>query len=524
MTNTKKKTKKKQEQLFAGMKVTDNGKRRALTQRERDELIAMLSFKERPEALTIDPLVPQGSFIARLLRLFEQTDASYALPLWQLIMIAASYLTQGGATLFIPGLKPHRPVLWTIALAPSGSSKTLATDMVASILNAGTGADGIQMFPTGATDAQWIIDLGNNNGSYWFQDEVGQFIQNVLKSGSYTRIKPWMLDAYSNKPISNRLKGEANKLTIDDPHFTFFGLSVRETWSANVDAASMLDGFCQRFNFVIAPERTDTDIFEHFLFFQGEKMEAKQRELQTTWATLCQQPMALEQYRLQEDVIPYLQNWFRGLRESWGSGALPGSFIRRTGFSILSYLVVIHFLLGRSNTPIDVETAEIATRYAEFHMESALIMSREYGARNASHIQKISDIRESLLANGTQTVTARDIQQRLSTNQRKEISAEKTKQVLEVLNRLEVISDLFEGVANTPKEKSAVLQERHKEIRAKEQETEKWRNEKRLQVVKKLSAEVSKRNGSPTAHISEPEFDGVPSCVIEFGSKLTKSG
>lgn len=173
-TNTKKntQTKNRHAAMFADVKAMEKGKRRPLKQEECEQLLAFLSAKECPEALSVDRLIPEGSFLQRLCRFFQKTDASYALPLFQLIMIASSYLTQGGANLWIPGFGSKRPILWTIALAGSGSSKTLATDKVAEILL--PRSQGVRMFPTGATDAQWIVDLAENNGAYWFQDEVGQ--------------------------------------------------------------------------------------------------------------------------------------------------------------------------------------------------------------------------------------------------------------------------------------------------------------------------------------------------------------
>lgn len=211
------------DELFHGLKATEKGKLRNLTENEQDQLIAMLALKDCPEALSVEGLIPQGSFLDRLCKFFLKSDASYALPLFQLIMIASSYLTQGGAALWVNGLGRQRPILWTIALASSGSSKTLATDKVAEILLPKGNDTPLRMFPTGSTDAQWIIDLKENNGAYWYQDEAGQLFQNILKHSNYTRIKPWMLDAYSHKPIANRLKGEETKLEIEDPHFTFLG-------------------------------------------------------------------------------------------------------------------------------------------------------------------------------------------------------------------------------------------------------------------------------------------------------------
>lgn len=502
---------KPQNSLFNDIKIKENGRRRSLKREECEQLVALLAAKECPEALAVDGLVPNGSFFDRLCRFFKKTDASYALPLFQLIMIVSSYLTQGGATLWIPGLGTKRPILWTIALAGSGSSKTLATDKVAEILMPKGHDSGVMMFPTGSTDAQWIMDLAENNGAYWFQDEVGQLFQQILKQSNYARIKPWMLDAYSHKPISNRLKGEVEKLSVEDPHFTFLGLSVRETWADNVDAASMLDGFCQRFNYVIAPPRSDTDMFNHFMYFVGEGIEQWQEELTELWHALCFQEGALETYTMNDGVLPYLEGWWRSLRTKWGNAALPGSFVRRTGFSILSYLVVLHFLLGKSRRPIDLETAELATRYAEFHLESTLIMMREYDRGERSHIQMVAAKREGLLRDGSKEVKVRDVQRRLSKKQGQELSKERIAEILGVLDRLENSQDLFDKIvpedASLTAQRQAkieLLQTRAATVLERWAQRERSRNQKRLYRLLKAYRSEAKasigENSKPAAN------------------------
>lgn len=119
-------------------------------------------------------------------------------------------------------------------------------------------------------------------------------------------------------------------------------------------------------------------MFDHFLFFQGEKNKIEQEGLREMWHALCAQKSSCGDYTLAPETLPFIEAWWQELRPTCGDSLLPGSFIRRIGFSVLSYLVVIHFLLGRSQKEIDVETARIATRYAEYHMECALVMIREY--------------------------------------------------------------------------------------------------------------------------------------------------
>lgn len=204
--------------------------RRSLSEEEVRHLLMILTMRSNPLALDIERLIPQGSFLKRVQRHFVDTDISYALPIFQTVMIAASWLTQHGARLEIPGMGEVLPTLWTIALAESGSAKTLAAGRMTTILGDGNGLPPVRMLPSPGSDAQWIVDLAENNGSFWFQDEVGKFINGVLTNKLFGRIKPWMLQAYSHEAIGNRLKGEKDKVEIDKPVLTFFGLSVFSSW------------------------------------------------------------------------------------------------------------------------------------------------------------------------------------------------------------------------------------------------------------------------------------------------------
>lgn len=475
-------TRKSKPELFSDIKVQDGNRRRPLTAKEKSDLAAMLAVKERPEALDIRPLVPRGSYIQRMLNHFKATDTSYALPLFQLIMLASSWLTQNGATLMIPGMKPHRPILWTIALAASGSSKTLATNRVKDTLTGDDEVSPVRMFPKGSTDAQWIIDLKNNNGSYWFQDEVGQFFKSVLTQSNYARIKPWMLDAYSHEEISNRLKSEDNKLTIKDPHFTFLGLTVRETWKMNIDLPSMLDGLCQRFNYVVAEKRTDTDMFDHFLFFRGEQNNVEQEALREMWHALCHQENSCGEYTLAQETLPFIESWWSGLRPAWGNSTLPESFIRRIGFSVLAYLVVIHFLLGRSRKKIDVETARIATQFAEYHMECALVMIREYDSGWSDQIRIVADRRQRYMEKTGNAPTAREIQKNLSSKARQILNSSQIKEIMALLETLENSNSgsLFDGGLNPISDR---LFAQHMANKNREDTQAYWRNKKRLAKV-----------------------------------------
>jgi hypothetical protein len=469
-------------------------RRRQLTDEERRLMVAMLMIKRDPDALDIERLIPEGSFLRRVQRHFGDTDISYALPLFQTVMIAASWLTQKGACLMIPGVGEVLPSLWTIALAESGSSKTLAASRIMSIFGDGNGAPPVRMLPSAGTDAQWIVDLAENNGAYWFQDEVGKFFNGVLTGKLLARIKPWMLDAYSHKAIGNRLRSEAAKLEIPKPVFTFFGLSVFSTWRQDIDATSMLDGFCQRPNYVVAPARTDRSMFDCFLYFEGDDVAKREADLRELWLALCAQPEAAGTYRLNDDVLPYLRNWWSGLRDLWGAGAVPASFVRRVGFSVLRYLIVLHFLLGKSRRPVDLETAHLATRYAEFHLESTREMLQAYDQAGAEHVRKVVEIRDDIVAAGRPAST-REIQRRLGKRMREMLPAEKITAITHCLDRID-LGEEFLPVPEQRKVKSAELVERFEKLESRLRQSERKRNERRLRELRRVSSARSGRTPS----------------------------
>ncbi|SFQ04827.1 Protein of unknown function [Tranquillimonas alkanivorans] len=468
--------------LLSDIRVGRGRDKRRLSDEEWNALVRMLAIKTDPESFDVRSLAPEGSYLARLLRHFDETDISYAIPLMKLVMVAASWLTQRGATLEVPGLGDIVPTHWIIGLAESGEAKTLASDEVMRILSL-DGECPVSQLAAPGSDAQWIDDLAENNGSYWFQDEVGKFFNKVLTSANFLRIKPWMLDAYSHKPISNRLKGETQKRVIERPMFTFFGLTVSSTWKMDIDLSSMLDGFCQRMTYFIAPPRTDTDMFDHYLYFTGPKTEERRADLHELWQALCCQEGAAGSYTLNPDVLPYLEEWWRSLRATWGDTSLPKSFIRRTGFSLMRYLPVLHFLLGKARHPIDLETAELATRFAEYHLQSTLALFQDYHQNGTGQVQKVFTLRNQLQAEG-KPATVRNINRKLSTGQRANLPAALIREIVAILNKIEEVPDLISADMKRP-QKSGALVARLEEIRARLKKTERKRNERRLRNLRK---------------------------------------
>ena len=412
------------------------------------------------------------------------------MPLMSTIMLAASWLTQNGAHLKIPGVGTILPTLWTVGLAESGSSKTLASEEIMSIFSI-DGQPPVTIVPPPQSAPQWIIDLSERNGGYWFQDEVGKLFQSILTQSNMVQMKPWILNAYSHQPIANRLKTEEAKLHIERPTFTFHGLTVLETWASEIDMSSMLDGFCQRMNYYIAERRTDTDIYDHFLYFADDGTDARRAHLKNLWQAVCAQENAAGEYVLSPDVLPFLENWWHSLRATWGRSDLPRSFIRRIGFSTLRYLPVLQFLLGKSRREIDVETAELATRFAEYHFRSALALVQRYDKAATGRVQQIETMVRRLSDEG-KPATQRTVTRTLSKTQRAAFGTDEIKGILEILTEVSSTSGLF-AETDEPDVKSDALLKHHNEVLKRLQLNERKRNERRIrELLRRMNGEVEK--------------------------------
>ena len=377
-------------------------------------LVSLLSQATAAEDLDPMRLAPPGTLLADMADHFLETDISFALPVVATFMHAAGFLTQNRVELSLPGVGSIKPTAWVMNLADSGSAKTLAFTRVHGILE--RGGPPLRMLPTGATDAKWIEDLADNNHCYWVQDEAGKFFESVLKIPNRARMKPWLLDAYSHQAIHNRTK--AGIVTVAEPAFAFNGPSVLSTFSEDVSRVNFLDGFCQRFNYFVAPRRADRDMFDHFLYFQGADVMDRETRLAETWARLCAQPAATEIYTISDEALAFLSTWWNGQREAWGGAVLPASFVRRIGFSVLRYATILQFLLGKARHPIDVETASIAARYAEYNFKSLQIVLSRCDPAGVDLTQKVREIRSRLERDG-KPVDPRSVARCATTRDRK---------------------------------------------------------------------------------------------------------
>ncbi|WP_156521005.1 hypothetical protein, partial [Magnetospirillum moscoviense] len=134
-------------------------------------------------------------------------------------------------------------------------------------------------------------------------------------------------------------------------------ISEEQTFLDNVTAESMLDGFMQRFGFIIAdadPERTP-DMFPIYRLEEDANLDP----LRKAWTKLAALPLH-PVYVVDRDAEMAFIHVFK--RQYRSHADMPSSFFRRVMWRTFKYALVYHVLLGKADDRLDAEDIGWATR------------------------------------------------------------------------------------------------------------------------------------------------------------------
>lgn len=243
-----------------------------------------------------------------------------------------------------------RPDLWTTILAESGTSKTYATRVLQNIMT-------FRRFPEVTTAAQFVADLQEHNHAAWFQDEWGQLIKRINNQTYADEIRDYLLRLYDNQTISRRTRNQT--IEVEDPALVILGTTVTDTFLQNVTLESMLDGFMQRFQYVIA-ERSPEPPMPLYTMDDAPTSQA----LTQAWdrvRTTTIHPL----YTASPEAIEVYGTHFERLFRDHTT--VPVSFFRRIMWRCFKYALIYHVLLGKETPDLDAGDLGWAIRVAELH-------------------------------------------------------------------------------------------------------------------------------------------------------------
>lgn len=353
----------------------------------RETIRAMLLVRKSHSAVWRgQSAVPPGSFAEVVTEAFRQrTDIPLELPLSAVMTLISGRLLEAGCLIDLHG-QAVKPSLWTVVLAPSGAGKTFATRRVLDI------AGQKNLFPDPASAAKFVQDLAAHNNATWIRDEFGQFLRSLDQQTHMAELRDYLLRLYDGQQISRRTKTDA--VSIDNPALTILGSTVLETFKDCVGPESLVDGFAQRFNFIIAP----ADPLRRAVDFPLYDLREHQAAMRSAWSSVEQIPLH-PIYRVGEEAIGTFKAAFRAMMPE--GDALPVSFFRRLMFSAVRYAAVYHILLGDSGSELTARDMAWALRMAALHLEDARQLLDDYGLGELERIvRRVEDVKKEVEAEG----------------------------------------------------------------------------------------------------------------------------
>lgn len=325
--------------------------------------------------------VPPGGLADMILSEFRtKTNIPLEIPFFTLLSIISGFMLKQGITLKTAGLGEITPDIWTVVLAASGAGKTFTQKQIGSGINIGD----VEFPGTGiVSSAAFVAALEAVPKGLWIRDEFAQFLKSIDQSeGPLADMKDYMLRLYDNGRIERTTKKES--ISVPDPALTILGMTVLETFGQYVSAESMLDGFAQRFAYVIA----EPDAERHWRDFPLWVVDNKRWGAE--WSKITR---GLHHHYIVDDTIimPAFSTAFQALFNEH----VPESFYRRLMWRSAKYALIYHVLRGDTDQNLKGEDFGWAARVISLHVQDA---ARLIGEHNLSGLEKVLQSAERVIA------------------------------------------------------------------------------------------------------------------------------
>ena len=334
---------------------------------------AMLAVVASGKWPTLDECIPPGSLLDKVDQMFYQgTDIPRELPFFTVLHYVSAMLLQQDVVIEVEG-RTTRPDFWTIALAPSGVGKTFTQNVIEEIFGAG-----VKQFPEAASAAKFVECLRDNNRSLWLRDEFAQYLRSVETQTHMAQVKDFLLRTYDNNDISHRTKEE--EVVVESPALTIFGTTPLATIKNYLSAESLVDGFAQRFAFVVA-ERDNRRIKP--IYQTKSHVPAIKAMWEENLATKFHKV-----YRVDDVGIAAYEEAFWLIVDRSGSESIDESFSRRIMWRSMKYALLYHVILGKTDDVLHAEDLVFAARLAALNLRDLRRLLDQYDMPVFSDVSK----------------------------------------------------------------------------------------------------------------------------------------
>lgn len=356
----------------------------------------------------VDAIIPPASPLHDITKAFRKyTDLPLELPVHSFLFYLSSWLLNNNVKVRVPSIQAEgggqivSPEIWTICLAPSGAGKTYSSDRIRKHAPISPTIEGIK---SGAAFFD-VLQKNEQNGDVnaMFVDEVGQMIKQIETVGSpLATLKEYLLNAYGGTQITYTTKGKGDQ-KVSRTNLSFYGCNVTETFFDALSKESFLDGFCQRYAFVIA----ESDEDRHFTEFPAYNNIKIEEQAKKAWDRITEIPLHDEYVYSTDAVIAYNTHFKELGLMIEQKGVVNVSFFRRLLQRAHKLALLYHIILGKNaQQEIDVIDVEWAMRLTESHLidVTQAILYKSGSAKDA--LLKVAQIEEEMKSQNKKLVAS----------------------------------------------------------------------------------------------------------------------
>jgi hypothetical protein len=339
--------------------------------------------------------LPPGSLAEVVVSEFQRkTNIPLELPFFTLLHWVAAYLLKHDVSLRLPGSEGVvKPDLWTVLLASSGAGKSWTQKRIYKALEMDELA-----FPGGiASAAKFVQELAEHNKSIWIKDEFGQFLKALSNQTHLEEIKAYLLSLHDNETIER--KTQKYSVAVKDAALVILGFTVWETFPEQVSAEDVLDGFAQRFSYIVA-ERDEKRAMIDYPIWKLDSEPWKE-----SWDALVRR-IAHPEYVISQSAMDGYKIAFSMLYNE----QIPESFYRRLLWRAHKYALVYHILRGDGyQKELTAEDYGWAGRVLYLHVHDAMRLLDSHGLSDFEKVlRKTEALRERFKREG-RVLKARDV-------------------------------------------------------------------------------------------------------------------
>lgn len=371
-------------------------------------ITSMLSMKPPQDVWRGVLAMPPGTLVEDIVDEFDlKTNIPLELPFFLFFHFMAGYLLHNNICLKVEPARGKteivQPDIWTVVLAGSGSGKTFTSK---SIRNGIPDLKDYFYDIAGiASTARFVDDLQKNNRKLFVRDEFNELYKqlNGNVTGPLSELKDIFLRLYDNETITRKRRDD--EIVIENAAIAFLGMTVTESFTKNLTADDIINGFAQRFSFIVAQKDQNKQMVDYPIYLL-EKDSWNERWIELT------KTIKYKTYISDAKAV----NAFKKAFILLSNKDLDESFYRRQMWRAHKYALIYHILLGRGESEyIDPSCYGWAARMIHLLLQDCTDLLKTHGfSAIESNIQKVEAL-EQRLADKGQEMTIRDIVRHIRT-------------------------------------------------------------------------------------------------------------